>query len=258
MKSSKYKVVICPPCGEQSLAPEGFNPGVAVAAKEGQNRKNALWPLLPRVAVLPPQGREMFHGFTQSCHPEFISGASRYNNKMLKQVQHDGIKGFTRSVTPQGRYAGYSGRMGFTLIELLIVVLIIGILAAVALPQYQKAVEKAHVAEGLTILNAMDKAQQVCVLEHGQKQCGGKNFWENAPFQPPTPLRLDEEECLDTAPCFRTKAWECFSDDLLYCMRIKNEKWIGTLSIGTAYFVPHPLTCSYHDENVDFCSDIGM
>ncbi len=34
MKSSKYKVVICPPCGEQSLAPEGFNPGVAVAAKE--------------------------------------------------------------------------------------------------------------------------------------------------------------------------------------------------------------------------------
>ncbi len=62
---NQENVVICPPCGEQSLAPEGFNPGVAVATKEGQNRNKTSWPLLPRLAaVLPPQGREMRRGFT--------------------------------------------------------------------------------------------------------------------------------------------------------------------------------------------------
>lgn len=60
-----------------------------------------------------------------------------------------------------------TAQQGFTLIELMIVVAIIGILAAVAIPQYQDYTKKAKVGNALTSVDSLKTAVALCAQEAG-------------------------------------------------------------------------------------------
>jgi len=62
---------------------------------------------------------------------------------------------------------------GFTLIELMIVVAIIGILAAIAIPQYQDYVGKANFASGLSTLTALKTNVESFIMEEGDFPASG-------------------------------------------------------------------------------------
>ena len=60
-------------------------------------------------------------------------------------------------------------KKGFTLIEMLVVVLIIGILAGIALPQYNRTVEQSYSAEALTLIKAVAQSAKLYAINRDKE-----------------------------------------------------------------------------------------
>ena len=131
-------------------------------------------------------------------------------------------------------------KKAFTLIELLVVVLIIGILAAIALPQYQKAVLRARATEIVLYMSNVSKALDRYILANGYPAEDIYNF----------PLDIEYPTSLPAI-------LSCGSDYCFIEMHLENPRYVELL-FSREHGDPWRGVCTFYEsedpKGKDFCN----